>query len=126
MTRSEWRLLAVGLLGVTSFFGSKIALESAALEQDLRLAVAMAPVLPLVAFLILVKAEFKTMDELHRRVQLEALGIAFPLSILLLMVLGLLELAIELPEEDWSYRHVWIFLPIFYFVGLMITWRRYR
>jgi hypothetical protein len=66
------------------------------------------------------------MDELHRRVHLEALAIAFPLTMLLLMVLGLVELVIPLSPDDWSYRHVWQFLPLFYFLGLALTWRRYQ
>ena len=57
---------------------------------------------------------------------MEALAFAFPLSIFLLMFLGLLQLAVELSPENWSYRHVWVFLPIFYFAGLALAWRRYK
>ncbi len=35
-------------------------------------------------------------------------------------------MAINLSSEDWSYRHVWVFLPWFYFLGLVFAWRRYR
>lgn len=66
------------------------------------------------------------MDELHRRVHLEALSIAYPLAILLLVTLGFLQLAIDLPPHDWSYRHVWPLLPCFYFAGLALAWRRYK
>jgi heme A synthase len=66
------------------------------------------------------------MDELQRRIQLEALAVAFPLAILLLMTLGLLQRAIHLPFEDWSYAHVWAYLPIFYFIGLVVANRRYH
>ena len=52
--------------------------------------------------------------------------IAYPLAILLLVTLGFLQLAIDLPAEDWSYRHVWALLPCFYFLVLAIAWRRYR
>jgi hypothetical protein len=45
---------------------------------------------------------------------------------LLLMVLGLLELVIPPPIRGWSYREVWQFLPLFYFIGLAFTWRRYQ
>jgi len=54
------------------------------------------------------------------------LAFAFPMAILLLMVLGLLQLAIPLSPEDWSYRHVWSFLPLFYFAGLALAWRKYK
>jgi hypothetical protein len=66
------------------------------------------------------------MDELEQRIHLEALAVAFPLALILLMTLGLLELATKLPPEDFSYRHVWAFLPIFYFGGLALARRRYR
>ena len=56
----------------------------------------------------------------------QALAIAFPAAMLLLMALALLERAIALSPQDWSYRHVWFFLPLFYFVGLGIARRRYR
>jgi hypothetical protein len=30
------------------------------------------------------------------------------------------------PSLDWSYRHVWYYLPLFYFIGIVVSWRRYR
>ncbi len=68
----------------------------------------------------------RALDEMHQRIQLEALAIAFPLSILLIVSLGLLQRVITLPAGDLSYRHVWPFLLAFYFVGLTIARRRYR
>ena len=62
------------------------------------------------------------MDELQVRVQLEALAVAFPLSILFLMVFGLVGEALDFTLE----RHVWFYLPVFYFVGLALAWRRYQ
>jgi hypothetical protein len=104
-----------------------------ALDQDLRLepawlrvVAALFPVVPTVMFLWSLITGIRSMDELHRKVHLEALVIAYPLAILLLMTLGLLQLAVDLNMEDWSYRHVWIYLPIFYFLGLTISWRRYK
>ena len=46
--------------------------------------VALLPVVPTVLFLWLVVANIRGLDELQRRVHLEALAIAFPLAILLL------------------------------------------
>jgi hypothetical protein len=68
----------------------------------------------------------RDLDELERRIQLEALAIAFPGALLLIMTLGLLQLAIPLSPADWSYRHIWPFLFLFYFLGLALTRRRYR
>jgi hypothetical protein len=67
----------------------------------------------------------RDLDELERRIQLEALAFAFVLAVLLLMTLGLMELAITLNRDDWSYRHVWAMLPMLYFGGLALARRRY-
>jgi hypothetical protein len=117
----------VGLWGL-SLIVARLALDK---ELDLkptwlRVAAALLPVLPTAVFLWCAVAAIRELDELHRKVHLEALVIAFPLSVLLLVILGFMQLAIELPPEDWSYRHVWPFLPVFYFGGLAIAWRRYR
>ena len=101
-------------------------LDNQQLNQGLRVVVALAPIVPFAFFLVSTLASIRQMDELHRKVHLEALAIAFPLAMLMLMLLGLLELVMPLPPEDWSYRHVWSFLPIFYFLGLAFTWRRYQ
>ncbi len=92
----------------------------------LRIAVALIPVVPFVFFVRRFIGHLRKLDELHRRVHFEALAFAFPLAILLLMTLGLLERAHVLNPDDWSYRQVWFYLPFFYFVGLAISWRRYR
>ena len=42
------------------------------------------------------------------------------------MVLGLFELATGLNPEDWSYRHTWPIVVIFYFFGYARAWRRYQ
>jgi hypothetical protein len=120
--------VVVIVLWAATFVGARAALDK---ERDLqptslRVAVALLPVLPTALFLWCIVASVGSLDEMQRRIHLEALVIAFPLAILLLMTLGLLQLAIPLPEEDWSYRHIWAFLPLFYFVGLAFAWRRYR
>jgi hypothetical protein len=64
-------------------------------------------------------------DELERRIHLEALVVAFPLSVLLLMVLGLLELAIDLNPANWSYRHLWPMMVMFWAAGQAVARGRY-
>lgn len=112
---------------VVTFIAIRFLLDREwAFSSNVRLAMALVPILPTALFLWHFVTVQRGMDELHRKVQLEALVIAYPLAILLLVTLGFLQLAIDLPAEDWSYRHVWYFLPCFYFLGLAIAWRRYR
>lgn len=67
----------------------------------------------------------RSADEFERRIHLEALAVAFPLTLLLLTTLALLQRSVELSFEDWSYAHLWIYLPIFYLGGLTLARRRY-
>ena len=56
---------------------------------------------------------------------LEALAFAMPLTMLLLMVLGLLETGMTLDPGNFGYRHVWAFLPLACLVGMTMARRRY-
>jgi hypothetical protein len=119
-----WGLTA---LWIVTFLGARAVLdESVQLPPWVKVAAALIPIVPTALVLWFVVSALRGLDELHRRVHLEALAVAYPLAILLLVTLGFLQLAIDLPAEDLSYRHIWVFLPCFYFVGLFIAWRRYR
>ncbi len=87
---------------------------------------ALLPVGPFVWLILEIVRGVRGLDELEQRIQLEALAVAFPLTLVLLMTLGLLELAVRLPPDDLSYRHVWAIVPMLYFIGLGIARRRYR
>ena len=65
------------------------------------------------------------MDELERRIELEALGFAFPVAVVVLMTIGLLDVAIALPPDDFSLRHLWVMMPVCYYAGLWRAKRRY-
>ena len=97
-----------------------------AIPKALRIAIALLPVPAFAFFLVEWIRNIRRLDELERRVQLESLAVAFPLSVVLLMALGLIQSVTQLNPLDWSYRHVWPFLIAFYFFGLVLARRRYR
>lgn len=107
---------------VLSYFLARALLESSNLGVPARILAALLPIVPFAAFLYLVVKDQRGMDELQLRVQMEALAIAFPLSMIFLMVFGLIGQALDLTLE----RHVWFYLPMFYFAGLALAWRRYQ
>lgn len=113
-----------GIIWGVTYIGARLALELE-LPARLRLILAIAPVLPFMLTLVGLVRGIRSMDELHRRVHLEALVLAFPLTLLLIMTLGLLELAVGLSPDDWSYRHLLPFLVLFYAFGLWRAWKRY-
>ncbi|MCI0393770.1 MAG: hypothetical protein L0332_24450 [Chloroflexi bacterium] len=117
--------LAASILFVLSFIAARGFVEIE-MSPALTVAVALLPVLPFILWVLALIRKIGELDELQRRIHLEALVIAYPLTMLLLMTLGLLEVGIELPAEDLSYRHVWSLLPIFYFLGLTLAKRRYE
>lgn len=120
--------LVWGIVWIISYFGARMALEQMGEPQpDVgRIGVALVPLLPFVAFLWKFISFMRAADELERRIQLEALAIAFPLAMVLLMILALVQLATPLNPNDWSYRHVWQFLPVFWLGGQAIARRRYQ
>ena len=111
---------------ILSYFGARVLLKSVEMETWLRVVVVLVPVVPFVFLLLWIIRGIRQLDELERRIQLEALAVAFPLTFLLLLTLGLLELAIKLKPEDWSYRHLWPFMFVFYLAGLTLARRRYQ
>ena len=123
---ARWTGAVSAVAWVITYFLARVFVENTELSTGLRLFVALVPIIPFSVFLMAALVGIREMDELHRRVHLEALAIAFPLTMLLIMLLGLIELVLPLSPDDWSYRHVWQFLPVFYFIGLAFTWRRYQ
>jgi hypothetical protein len=119
------RTLIVFTLWLVAYFGARVALEATGISPVVRISAALAPLPFFAAFLVLIIRELRAADELERRIQGEALAIAYPLVAVMLMTLALMERAVGLKFQDWSYMHVWIYVPLFYLLGLVIARRRY-
>jgi hypothetical protein len=107
------------------FFVARFSLESPAWSSSTRVAIALLPLPAFAWFLWAFVLGIREADELERRIQLEALAVAFPLTALLFMTLGLMQIAVPLSPDNWSYRHTWPLIYVFYIVGLMAARRRY-
>lgn len=114
------------LVWLMTYFAVRLILEANTdWPSTMRLALSLVPT-PLFAwFLWNFVRGIRGADELERRIQLEALAVAFPLACLLITTLGLVQRAVTLNFEDWSYNHIWPIFALFYFVGLMLARRRY-
>jgi hypothetical protein len=123
--RVDWMSIALCMLWVGTFFGARVLLDGDGPGTTARVALALIPVVPFAALLWRMIGGIRRMDELERRIQLEALAVAYPLAILMMMVLGLLQLAVDLSPDDWSYRHLWPMLFIFYLLGMVRARARY-
>jgi hypothetical protein len=121
------RIVVIGAIWLVLYFAIRLFLEAnPALPRPVRLGLAFVPTPVFALFLWRFIRGLQSADELERRIQLEALAVAFPLGVLLLTTLGLVQRAVELSFQDWSYNHVWPFFVIFYLAGLAIARRRYQ
>jgi hypothetical protein len=119
------RLLVRGLLWISIYMIARGLLELGALAPAARIAIALLPTPFFVYYVWTWMKGVSEMDELERRIELEALGFAFPAAVVLLMTLGLVDVAITLNPDDFSLRHVWAMMPILYYAGLWRAKRRY-
>lgn len=118
-------IFVFGAAWLLLYFGARVLLEKAQFTTGVRVGIALAPIPFFAGFLWQVIKGIRSADEFERRIHLEALAVAYPLAMLLLMTLALMQRAVTLKFEDWSYAHVWIYLPIFYLGGLALARKRY-
>jgi hypothetical protein len=119
--------VGIGALWLFLYFAIRLWLEAnPTMPRGVRLGLAFVPTPVFALFLWRFIQGIRGADELERRIQLEALAVAFPLGVLLLTTLGLVQRAVELNFQDWSYNHVWPFFMVFYLGGIALARRRYQ
>jgi hypothetical protein len=123
--RTDRLFLVAGIAAFVTYFGARLLLKQPG--TPFPLAIALVPVPFFVIFVLAAVRMSRGLDELEQRIHLEALAFAFPAVLVVLLTLGLLQVAgVALSPQDWSYRHVWAFAFVFYFVGLALARRRYQ
>jgi hypothetical protein len=100
------RLLLSAVLFFVGYVLALAAAEMRDLPQAARVVMALLPVAVFVWILLQIVAGIRQLDELERRIQLEALAVAYPCALVLMMMLGVLQRVVYLSPHDWSYRHV--------------------
>jgi hypothetical protein len=119
-------VFALLIIWLVAYFAVRGTLEAMPdLPRGARLAMSFIPTPLFALFLWNFVRGIRTADELERRIQLEALAIAFPLGLVLLTTLGLVQRAVDLSFQDWSYNHVWPMFAMFYLAGMAIARKRY-
>ena len=117
--------LACGLAWAALFIVARILLDQPDLGVGTRLLLAFGPTIPLLGFMAGARGMSRQVDEMERRVQLEAFSTAFSLTILLVATLALAQRAGFAKFEDFSYAHLVPMLFMFYLGGLVLARRRY-
>lgn len=126
MRFSSRNLAAVsGIVWGLSFVAARLLLEQPGLDTSDRLLLAFGPTVPFIGLLLGAVGLSREADEMERRVQLEALALAFGLTMLLVATLALAQRAGFAKYEDFSYVHLLPILFIFYLGGTISARRRY-
>ena len=103
--------------------GSIELLTHAEVARPWRDLIALSPMIPAAATAWIVLRELRRMDELQRRIQLEALGFSFAGTAILTFSYGFLE---GLGYPRLSMFTVWPLLAALWIVGLVLARRRYQ
>lgn len=93
------------------------------LGTSLRIAITLAPVMPAGLMCWAIVRQLRTLDEMHLRIQFEALGFAFAASALLTFSYGFLE-NVGFPHISWVC--VWPVMCLMWILGLALARRRYQ
>jgi len=125
MTNRQYlkELAATLLVYGAMLFGSIELLTHVQIARPWRDLVALGPMLPAAATAWVILRELRRMDELQRRIQLEALGFSFAGTAILTFSYGFLE---GLGYPKLSMFSVWPILAVLWVVGLVLARRRYQ
>ena len=96
------------------------------LPTPMRAALALLPLLPSVGYILCIVRMLRRVDELQRRIQLEAIGFAFAGTVIVAMLVDLLEQAKIVPAIHWGWAGLWTAMALLWALGNVIAVRRYR
>lgn len=122
--RSARLLYPAGGLTLLAIIGVSWALDHASLSPAARLALALVPVALWAGAIVLLVLALPSVDELQRRIQLEALAIAFPGAMLLGMLVEYLQKAGF--ARNLAVGDVWPVMFLLYVPALLFALWRYR
>lgn len=122
--RLQLRLMAAALLAASFLFMVTWLLKSVELASAGRLAVALLPIPAFALFIVAEVAVLLRMDELQKRIQLEALAIAFPAVAVLGITVEYLQKAGFVSQ--WTVGDVWPYMILLYLPAYVVSRWRYR
>jgi hypothetical protein len=93
------------------------------LDRNQEFLVALIPVIPSVIFAYTIAKAIGSLDELQRRIQLEAIGISFAGTMIVVTSYGMLERA-GISQANWGF--VTLLMVVFWLIGKLWTMWKYR
>ena len=119
------QLLGTSLVAALVLMGSAAVVKFTELPPPARVVVALIPLPFYVALFVVAVRVTRRLDELKRRIQLEALAFAVIGMLLCTFCYGMvIQADVGAPALDWVW--VWVITVVFYIAGNLVAWRRYR
>ena len=118
-------VLLTAVAWLISYFVARYVLDTWPLEQPWDIVAMSVPLLVFFWFVWAVQRTLRSADELHRRIHLEAFALAFLVTMLVAMGLGLIE---DTPRGRvvLPWRNLWLAMPVIYGLCFWIARRHYR
>ena len=126
--RFTWWLLGWALLAALVAVAASFLNRSGVIPRPGRAVIALLPVLPMVGYFLSLTRWLRSLDEMQRLIQLEALLIQFGVTALFIMGYGLLADSGAIPNTPVGRLWPWIWMVLFvsWSLGQAIVWRKYR
>lgn len=126
MEKSKRTVLLFGIIWIITYLVCLLIVKKLLLPKWAGLSLALIPAVAFAMFIYRYIKKISSMDEVEIRIQFEAMVWGFSLALLLPMILGSLNLVIILNNKNWDYLSLVNYFVLFYFIGLIISQRKYR
>ncbi|MFN0177535.1 MAG: hypothetical protein ACKVZ0_01960 [Gemmatimonadales bacterium] len=128
MKAHTWPMIRLALVSGLLAIGVSFANRAAGLPGLARAALALIPVIPLVAFFFRVVDWLDSLDELQRRIHLEAMLLQFGATGILVMGYGMLARVDAVPNFPVTTLYPWLWMAMFLFWagGIAFVRRKYE
>jgi hypothetical protein len=125
MEKSKRTVLVFGMIWTVTYLVCLLIVKKVPLPTWAGVSLSLIPALTFSIFIYQYIKKIGSMDEVKIRIQFEAVVWGFSLALVLLMILGSLNLVITLNNKNWSYLSLVNHFIFFYFIGLIISQRKY-
>ena len=126
--RFAWRALSLSLLSAALAVLTGLARRSDLIPPSLRWVAALLPVVPMIWFFLGLGPWLRSLDELQRQIQLEALLVQFGVTGVFIISYGSLSKYGVLPDSVVSEAWTWFWLVLFlsWAIGQLLVRRKYQ
>lgn len=123
----QW-LLGLSVVSATLVLGVTALNRAGLVGGGFKIPIALVPLVPLFWFFKVLVRWVDSMDELQRRIHLEAMALQFAATALLVMGYGLLAKFGALPDLSFSTAYPWLWMAMFVFwvAGIAVVGRKYE